>query len=137
MPIFPNPWELMAHVHPQAHHHRDGAGQVDEQIAFGVNHRLRAAAGEVEKRLVKEVKHRRQRRAQQQQEGKADAHDPGCLLPVPLPPGNGAQGRAAGAAQIGKGGDDVCDGHDQSDARKGIPPHGLDMADERPVHHIV
>ena len=78
-----------------------------------------------------------QSRPQQHQEREADAHDPGGPFAVPLAPGDGAQRRAAGTAEIGKGVDDVGDGHDQADAREGVPPDGVNVADKRPVHHIV
>ncbi len=124
-------------VHAQPNHHGDRAGQVDQQVALGVDHCLRAAAHQVEDGLVKEVEEDSQSRPQQYQEREADTHDPGGPFAVPLAPGDGAQGRAAGAAEVGKGVDDVGDGHHQADAREGVPPDGVNVADKRPVHHIV
>ena len=124
-------------VHPQADHHGDGPGQVDEKVALGVAHGLVAAAHQVEEGLVEEVEHRREGRAQKEQEGKGHAHDAACPLVVPLPPGDGAQRCAAGAAEVGKGVDDIRHRHHQANAGEGVPAHGVNVADEGPVHHVV
>ena len=102
-----------------------------------MGYRLVAAAHQVEERGLEEVKARRQRRPQQEQEGEADPHNPGGPLIVAPPPGNGEQGRAAGAAEVGKGGDDIGCRHHQPDAGKGIPANGVDVSDEGAVHHII
>ena len=124
-------------IHPQPDHHRNHARQVDLQIASGVNHGAVAAPHQVEEGRLEQVKARRQRRAQQEQQGEADPHDPGRLLVLSPSPGDGEQRRAAGAAQIGKGGDDVGGRHHQPDAGEGVPADGVNMADERSVHHII
>lgn len=79
---------------------------------------------------MEQVEEHGQPSTQQQEECEADTHDPGGPLVVPLAPGNGAQRRAAGSAQIGKGGDNVGNRHDQADAGKGVPADGVDMADK-------
>ncbi len=124
-------------IHAQADHDRDDADEINLQIIPGVDHRLVTAAHQVEKGGLKEIKSDGQHRAQQEQKGEADPHDPGGP-PVPaLPPGNGEQGRAAGAAEVGESGDDIGGGHHQTDAGKGVPAHGVDVADEGPVHYVI
>lgn len=55
----------------------------------------------------------------------------------PRPPGNAAQGRTAGAEQVGERRDDVHDGKGQADAGEGQGGIGGQMANVHPVHHII
>ena len=86
---------------------------------------------------MKKVKQGGQGNAQQDQQGKSAAHDLAGPLDISTSPGNGAQRRAAGAAEIGKSGNDIGYRHYQANAGESISPDPLNVSDKGPVHYIV
>ena len=124
-------------VHAQADHDKDSAQGVGGQIAVRIGEGGAAGAEEVEDGLAEQEDEGSEYHAQPQQQGKGVALDPLGLFVVPLAPADGAQRRAAGAAQVGKADDDGDDRQHQPHAGEGQTSHTGQASDIHPVHNII
>lgn len=125
-------------VHPQAHHSEEGAPDVNGKVVLGIGEGILAGAEEPEDGIHKRYADGCQHQGRHRQHEAGGAHDLlrlGILLPSP---GDGAQGRAAHAVEVGKGGDDIDDGKDDAHPGQGQGGGGAsDPADEKAVRDIV
>lgn len=124
-------------VHPQGHHHKEGAAGVDAHIGQGVKDRLLTAAEEPQQPLAPDPKPRRQHRRRCHKAGKAVAHDLLCGGVVTLSHGDSGPGRAPLGDEHGKGADQVDHREAQPHPRQRHPPHHRHMADIDAVYNII
>ena len=124
-------------VHAQADHDEEAPQDIHRDVGVGIGEGVVAGAEGIEHRPPDGQHHAGQHHPQDQQHGEGVAHDGLRLFRVPLAPGDGAQRRAAGAAEVGEGRHDGDDGKAQPQTRQG--QHALcgQAADEHAVHDVV
>ena len=118
-------------------HGAGGAQQVDFQVGVGVAVGGVAGAEEIQHRPPEQIAHPHQHQGADKEQCHHLAQNPLGPLVILGSPGDGEQGRAAVAVEIGKGRDQGGQGEGQPDAGEGHGPHVGQVADVDPVHHIV
>ena len=122
-------------VHAQAHHNEKGAAEVDGEVGVGIGKGGLTGAEEIEHRALEQEKDQGGRRTQDQQQREGIAQNMLGLLIVSLPPADGAQRRAAHAAEVGKPHQNGDDGHGKSQSGERQMPG--QPSEVHPVHHAV
>ena len=122
-------------IHPKPDHHKQGPQQVNGQIVVGVGKGHAAGPEQIQDGTPEHEAEHGQPRAEQQQQHKGVAHDALGLFVLPPPPVDGAQGRAAHTAQVGKAHQNGNDGQAQPQAGQG--QMARQTAQVHPVHDII
>ena len=136
----PRPGEALGvdkgvHAHAGEDEHRPR--QVDVEIVVCVAEGFPRRPGEAEDGGLEEIAQGRQAQGEGEQETVGVAHDAPRLFLVPLPPGDGEEGGAAGGAEGLEGADDHEDGGGDADAGEGQLAPLRHVADVDAVHDAV
>ena len=124
-------------VHAHNDEHKNGADDIDAGVIQRIRQRFFAGTEQHQQGRRSEIKHNGQHSRQNQQQRKAVAHDFFSGIVIAAAHGNGRAGRAAGAAQHGKRGNQHQNGGKQANARQRGCADLRHMADIDAVHNVI
>ena len=124
-------------VHARSDHGEGGAKQIDPQILVRVVPGLLTGAEEEKDGPAEAVAQGEKHRGGPQEQGEHVAQESFSLFDISLAAGQGEEGSAAGAVEIGEGRDDHDHRESDPETCQGQVSHILQMADVDPVHDVV